>query len=126
MVKYLLIWFDYIFYRIVSFYKDKLPAIFLLSLAQSANFLTLLSLIYMPFGEPKKIPVIVILVFTILFFIIVNTIHYRGRILLNNLESKWEGEDSSIKLRKSIYMILYIALSIILFVFSANISRILE
>lgn len=119
--------FDYIFFRLSSFFErnggeDLFRSVSILSIIQSANLLivyNLISIMYRPFECPS----ILILVLGTLFFIILNTIRYKKFITYKELKEAWIDEDKSLKLKKGLYLIVYVVLSIIVLGITSNLAQ---
>jgi hypothetical protein len=123
--KKILLFFDYIYFRLALFYEkhgyeEQFNTKLLLSFVQSTNILTLLSVfLFFIKGTYDFSPLLVLTVTTIIFFVF-NSIRYGKFKTFNDLKGIWRNEDDKIKVKRGFYLIFYFILSFILVVFSLN------
>jgi hypothetical protein len=123
----LLLPFDYVFYRLSSFYKnnfgheDYLYAISLLSIIQCTNIMVLISLFFILLNEPNELQPFIMLLLCVIILIILNSIRYNKKKyqLLNTI---WGKEKRTIKIIRGFYILLYFGLSLILSALLVNLS----
>ena len=110
--------FDYIFYRIYKFFKergDNVPetkGILILSMIQ---FLTLFDLVVFvrmiyPFPLPEKIYIIPFVALPA----IINWLRYERNFDLSKLDNRWNDEDKMMKTRNGWFIILYLLVSFLI------------
>ncbi len=109
--------FDYIFYRVYKFYqkRDGTPAIYASGVLTLMQFFLLLSILaairlIIDFPIPQKyfnIPIIILLLG-------INWYRYEREFDIRKLESKWGKEDSTIRKRRGLLLVVSL-ISLILF-----------
>jgi len=120
--------FDYVFFRVASFYRNSFGdedywyAIFILSIIQCMNLLTFISLVFILLNKTNKLPPLLMIVPCVILFITFNFIRYYRVIKYQDLMITWGQEETSIKTKRGLYIILYFILSIILSVFLLNLA----
>ena len=114
-----MIFFDYIYYRVYSLYRDKwheedpkLYAVGIVSLMQEFNLGAILFLLI--YHLEIKIERIYIFLFYIILFVF-NMLWYSKLRIYNNLSKKWNSEAKNKKTIRGILILLYILLSILVF-----------
>ncbi len=112
--------YDYIFFRLSSFYakqhgnENRFGSMVLLSFTQSSNFILIGSLILIILNKSIKIPYLIIVLLSITFFYIFNTIRYKYFVSFQDLYERWKNENVSERLKKGIYIMLFLFLSLLL------------
>lgn len=124
--------FDYVYYRIYSFYKYKwkedMPNMYangLLFLMQLINIASLLILFYSLLNTPNNIGKIEWAIFMLVLFLF-NFLRHKYYVTFKQLELKWSSEKSDIRKTKGYSIILYLLFTISLFIIVVNYSDQIE
>ncbi len=118
--------FDYIYYRLASFYEnkfgneDRFNAIAILSIIQCTNLLSIVSVIYLLQNDKFELSTFVMLLLGTLIFVIINSLRYNKTKKYQELKILWCNETISIRFKNGFYIIIYFVLSIVLTVFILN------
>jgi len=114
---------DYFFYRIAGFFQNisvvwLINAISILSIVQSLNVFLIIYILFLFTGKFFEFD----LIFTfavIIFFVIVNSFRYFLVVKFEFIEKKWEHESVCQKKKKGVILIIYLIISLILYVIIA-------
>ena len=121
-------WFDYMFYRIASFYenkfgnKDRWNSMSILSIIESTNILILVSIFHILRKDVIRLSPFVLLLISTLFCFAFNMLRYSKIRKYKDLDILWGTEEESVRNRKGFFIIAYFLFSIISLVFVMNIS----
>ena len=118
--------FDYIYYRVALFYednfsnKDRWNALFILSIMQSANLLTIVNVVFIFRDVEVELSPFVLLLLVTLFCFGFNLIRYNKVRNIKDLKILWSTENKANKTQKGFYVIIYFIFSIVLIIFTTN------
>jgi hypothetical protein len=118
--------FDYMFYRIASFYENKFGnedrwnAISILSIIQSTNILILVSVFCILRKDDIRLSPFVLLLISTLFCFVFNLLRYNKIKKFKDFEILWGIEEEQVRNRKGIFIIAYSLSSIVSLIFIMN------
>lgn len=113
--------FDYIFYRIAFLFRQisvvgDLNSLTIISIVETLNIVTITNVMFNTLTEENANINIYLLFLIALFLVILNSIRYLRFKKYRDLDNLWKEEEKGNKFKRGIFILVYIVLSILLYV----------
>lgn len=123
-----LLLFDYIYYRLALFYEkkfnneDRWNAVFIISIMQSFNILTIISAVSVILNIGIELSPFILLVLTTFICVFYNMFRYYKIRNFKDLDILWRSEKQGDKTKTGYFIIVYFLLSVMSLIFAMNIA----